>query len=174
MSLGLQDLKVDQTVLQSRDNVGIFVTNINIPAWENIANVLPRVRQLIVSDYTDVGNIQFQVCATYRLRNIQTGDTRQWSGSFNPRGNELNTLSSFRLFDHAFERTVLEASSEENVLRRLRFYHVQTDWVFDELTSIIISVQSLVNLTHPTLLRRGLVARRHGRTSRSISTFLLP
>jgi hypothetical protein len=176
MILGLQDLKVDQTVLQSHDNSGILVTNINIPSGEleNIHHILHRVRQLIVSDYNNINNIQYQVCATYELRNTLTGDTRQWTGSFNPRGNEFNTLAGFRIFDHTFEATVIQASSTDNVLRRLRFYHIQTNWVFHRLTSIIISVQSVINLTHPTLLRRGLLARRHGRTSRSISTFLLP
>jgi hypothetical protein len=173
MVLGLQDLKVDQTILPSIDNSGVFVTNINIPAehLNNLDNILQRVRQLIVGDYTNVENIQYQVCATYELRNTQTGDFRQWSGSFNPRGNQLNTLSLFQHFDNNFERTVRQASTTENVLRRLRFYHVQTNWVFHRLTSIVISVQALVNLTHPTLLRRGLLANRHGR---SISTFLLP
>ena len=86
----------------------------------------------------------------------------------------MGSLSFFRLFDGSFERTVKQASTTENVLRRLKFYHVQTNWVFYRLTSIVISVQAQVHLTHPTLLRRGLLARRHGRAKRNIHTFLLP
>jgi hypothetical protein len=175
MLLSIQDLKVDQTILPSEGNSGILVTNINIPEAElhNLINVLQRVRQLIVGDYTNVSNIQYQICATYELRNTETGDLRQWTGSFNPRGNQTNTLCPFQTFNANFETIVRHACSEENVLNRLRFYHVQTNWVFHRLTSVIINVQSVVNLTHPTLLRRSLLAQRHGR-NRKICTFFLP
>jgi hypothetical protein len=132
------------------------------------------VHMLILTDYTATENIQYQVCATYLLRNSETGDLRQWTGSFNPRGNQTNTLSPFQQFTPHFIRDVKNACMEENVQRRLRLYHVQTNWVFERLTSKIISVQSAVSLTHPTLFRRSLLARRHGNRSRTIQTFLLP
>lgn len=176
MFLTIQDLKVDQTVIPS-DNNGIFVTNINIPEseFDNLDNVLERTRQLIVTDYSNVPRVQYQVCATYLLRNTQTGDQRQWTGSFNPRGNQSNTLSQFTLFNNNFVDNVRNSCLPENVLGKLRFYHVQTNWVFQKLTSVIIAVQALVSLTHPTLLRRSLLvaARRHGR-HRAIRSFHLP
>lgn len=178
MSLSLHDLKVDQTILASADNSGIFVTNINIPQSElenNLDNVLERVRHLIVTDYVGVLNIQYQVCATYELRNTVTGDTRQWTGSFNPRGNQSNSLCPFTTFNQSFEANVRQSCSEDNILGKLRFYHVQTNWVFHRLTSVIISVQAVVPLTHPTLLRRSLLANRYGRgRSRNICSFNLP
>lgn len=175
MLLSIQDLKVDQTILPSEGNSGIFVTNINIPANElaNLDNILTRVRLLIVNDYINVPNIQYQICATYELRNTETGDLRQWTGSFNPRGNQTNTLCPFQTFNLQFENVVRDSCSERNVLNRLRFYHVETNWVFHRLTSVLINVQSVVNLQHPTLLRRSLLAHRYGRT-RNICTFLLP
>lgn len=175
MYLTVQDLKVDQTVITSENN-GIFVTNINIPESElnNLDTVLERARLLIINDYTNIENIQFQVCATYELRNTQTGDLRHWSGSFNPRGNQSNALSQFQRFGPNFKTIVKDASSPDNVLRKLRFHHAQTNWVFSRLTSIIISVQSEINLTHPTLIRRSLLFQRHGRRQRTISSFLLP
>jgi hypothetical protein len=172
----IQDLKVDQTVLPS-ENRGIFVSNINIPVSEldNLANVLARTQQLIQTDYVNVPVIQYQVCATYQLKNINTGDTRQWAGSFNPRGNQNNTLSQFVVFNpDSFAANVINASSEDNIFARLRFYHVQTNWVFDKLTSIIICVQAEVDLTHPTLAQRGLLVLRHGNHSRHVHSFLLP
>lgn len=128
---------------------------------------------MIVSDYVNVSNIQYQVCSTYELRNTKTDDIRQWTGSFNPRGNQTSTLSPFQTFNANFENIVRNSCSEDHVLSKLRFYHVQTDWVFHRLTSVIINIQAVVNLTHPTLLRRSLLARRHGR-NRNICTFLLP
>lgn len=175
MFLTVQDLKVDQTVIPSEDR-GIFVTNINIPEseFENLDNVLERVEQFILNDYVNIDRIHFQVCATYELRNTQTGDERQWCGSFNPRGNQSNTLSQFQLFDPNFQTIVKNASSPENVNRRLKFYHVQTNWVFHKLTSIIISIQAEVNYTHPTILRRNLLTIRNGHRNRTIQSFHLP
>lgn len=176
MYLTVQDLKVDQTLLPLNDNSGIFVTNINIPEQDlntNLDNVIERARQLIVDDYINIFNIQFQVCATYELRNTETGDQRQWTGSFNPRGNQLNSLCPFSTFNQNFATIVKNSCSPQNVYNKLRFYHVQTNWVFHKLTSAIIAVQSVVNLTHPTLLRKSLLARRHGKR-RAIYSFLLP
>lgn len=175
MFLTLEDLKVDQTLIPS-DHQGIFVSNINIPESElgNIDNVLNRVLDLITTDYFNIDNVQFQVCATYQLRNTTTGDVRQWVGSFNPRGNQSNTLSPFQQFTPNFKQVVRNAISPENVYNKLRFYHVETNWVFRKLTSVIISVQSTMNLTHPTLYRRGLLVQRNGRRNRTVASFLLP
>lgn len=175
MVLTLQDLKVDQTVLQS-EHSGIFVTNINIPESElgNLDSVLERVRLLIVNDYVNVPNVQYQVCASYELRNTETGDVRQWTGSFNPRGNQSNALSNFQTFSRDFTNVVLDACSPDNVYRKLRFYHVQTNWVFSRLNSIVICVQAVVNLNHPTLLRRGLLTKKYGRRKRAVCSFYLP
>jgi multidrug efflux pump subunit AcrB len=175
MFLTLQDLKVDQTFIPSEDS-GILVTNINVPESEfvNIDSVLERIRNLIVNDYYNVDNVQFQVCATYELRNTETGDVRKWTGSFNPRGNSSNALSAFQIFTPNFKEVVKNALKPDNVHRKLGFHHAQTNWVFQRLTSIIIAVQSEVNLTHPTLLRRSLLIQRNGRRNRTIQSFLLP
>ena len=175
MFLTIQDLKVDQTVIPSEDS-GIFVSNVNIPEseFDNLDNVLERVKLLILQDYNNLVNIQYQVCATYELRNTETGDQRQWCGSFNPRGNQLNTLGPFQTFDENFVTFVKGACSPENVYRKLRFYHVQTNWVFHKLTSIIVAIQSEINLTHPTLLRKSLLVRQHGNHNRRVQSFFLP
>ena len=173
MFLTLQDIKVDQTVIPS-ETVGIFITNFNIPDGEliNIDDILERVERLILTDYLNIDPVLFQVCATYQLRHVETNDLRQWTGSFNPRGNQVNTLCHFQRLNRQFKNVVKTSCSEENILRKLRFYHATTDWVFERLTSIIISVQSEIQFTHPTLLRRNLTPSRHGK--RSISSFLLP
>lgn len=173
MFLTLQDLKVDQTVIPSEYSA-IFITNINIPQSEliNIDNVLERVKHLVLTDYINIDPVLFQVCATYQLRNVETNELRQWTGSFNPRGNQANTLCPFQRFNSQFKNIAKASCSEENILRKLRFYHTTTDWVFERLTSIIISFQSEIAFSHPTLLRRNLAISRHGK--RTISSILLP
>lgn len=176
MLLTIQDLKVDQTYLRF-ENSGILVTNINIPEseFEQLDTVLNRAQHLITTDYVNIPNVQFQVCATYELRNTKTGDVRQWTGSFNPRGNQSSTLTDFQTYlPHNFKDIVIESASPDNVFRKLRFYLVATNWVFQRLTSIIVSVQCVMPETHPTILRRSLLACHNARRSRSICTFLLP
>jgi hypothetical protein len=172
MFLTIQDLKVDQTYITS-ESTGILISNINIPVSEfgNLDNILNRVKNLISQDYSGVENKQFQVCATYLLRNTKTGELRQWSGSFNPKGNQYNSLCQFQTYNSQFKTIVKNACSTENIFRKLRYYHIQTDWVFDSLTSIIISVQAVVDALFQTLIKRNLIGHRHGR---KIQTFYLP
>lgn len=174
MFLTLQDLKVDQTAIAS-GNIAILVSNINIPIseFQNLDNVVERVRNFILTDYISVETVLFQVCATYQLKHVETGEIRQWTGSFNPKGNQLNTLCNFQLFSPQFKTQVINACSDENIQRKLNFYHVETSWVFYQTTSIIISVQSVVNLHHPTILRKSLFSRHHGHKG-TIQTFYLP
>lgn len=175
MVLTAQDLKVDQTILQSGER-GVFVTNINIPEYQlgNLNAILDRARLLIVNDYVNVFPIEYQVCASYELRNTETGDLRQWTGSFNPRGNQSNVLNTFEPFTPSFKQIVSNACAPANIFQKLHLYHVPTNWVFHKLTSIVISVQAVVHLNHPTLLRRGILIRQHGRRKRTVSSFLLP
>jgi hypothetical protein len=175
MVLTIEDLKVDQTYITTGHS-GILVTNVNIPNTElnNIDDIIARVVNLITTDYFNIANVQFQVCATYELRNTATGDVRQWTGSFNPKGNQTSTLSSFQRFGANFNQRVKRAITPENVYRKLRFFNVETNWVFQRLTSVILSFQSEMNPNHPTLFRRSLLVNQHGRKNRAIVTFLLP
>lgn len=173
MSLNNQLLKVDQTCLPS-EHYGILVSNINIPEseFENLDSVIERARQFIILDYSEVPNVQYRVCATYTLRNAETGDLRIWTGSFNPRNNETNALSDYQTFAPNFNTVVKNASAYENIFSNLTIRHSPTNWVFVKLNSIIISVQAKVSMSHHTILRRNLLGR--GRRSRSIRSFLLP
>jgi hypothetical protein len=176
MPLDYTHLKVDQTLLRYNDQY-LLVSNINIPESDfvRLDQVLARTQQLLALDYNGILNIQFQVCATYDLRNTSTGEIRHWNGSFNPKGNRYNSLCDFQPYlIGTFVNVVTRACHPDNVYNRLRFFHVETAWVFDRLTSAIISVQARIDPQHPTIERRQLLNRRNGRISRVQVTFLLP
>ena len=170
MPLDYTHLKVDQTVIHYGDTF-ILVSNINIPEsyFLQLENVLDRTVDFINLDYlADRQTIQYQVCATYDLRNSITQEIRHWSGSFNPKGNRHNILCDFQHFDPGtFRHQIQRACSPDNIYNRLRFFHVQTAWVFDKITSVIICLQGSIGVNHPTIERRGLLdvrnARRHNR-----------
>lgn len=176
MPLDYTHLKVDQTLLQQNDTY-LLVSNINIPIseFENLEQVLDRVKQFIAQDYNNVQNIFYQVCATYNLRNTDTGEIRHWSGSFNPKGNRLNVLRQFCQYSvQTFAQQVSLACQPANVYSCLQFFHVETVWVFHELTSAIISVQAQIAPTHYTVEHKGLLNRRYGKLQRVHLTFHLP
>lgn len=175
MQLDHTHLKVDQTLLHY-EGTFLLVSNINIPQTEfyQLDSVLARAQQFIASDYVGVNNIQYQVCATYELRNTSTGEIRHWSGSFNPRGNRHNILSNFQSYaSNQFRTIVTAACTPNNVYNKLRFFHVSTAWVFHRLTSAIVSLQARVDPQHPTVERKGLLLARNGRYTRVHLTFPL-
>lgn len=177
MPLDYTHLKVDQTLVYNQTHY-LLISNINIPVDEfpQLNQVLARVRQFISQEYIDLQHrLQYQVCATYDLRNTLTGEIRHWSGSFNPRGNRHNILSDFRPYNpDTFDEQIRRACSRENVYSRLRFFHSHTAWVFERLTSAIICLQSPVSANHRTVQHRGLLdIARHGRRSRVHLTFHL-
>lgn len=176
MSLTVQHLKVDQTAIL-HENSYLLISNINIPVrfLNTLENngVLHRIIDFINQDYINIQNIYYHVTATYILKNSQSGATRQWSGSFSPAGNVLNAIQPFRLYSLASITnlpTVCNVNSTEAILRTS---NLETVWKFESLTSIILNVQALVPINHPTLLFRDLVYTNHGRR-RVHNTFPLP
>lgn len=181
---GVNTLKVDQACLKL-PNKAIFISNINIPDQyldsPELPNVVQRIQQFIASDYIGVPNVQFQVCASYKLVHTTSGATRHFHGSFMPGGNQSNVLLTFRPVTETFRDEILEVCQRQIVQFTLLHYNVDTNWVFDSLTSIIISVQALMPLSHTTLFNRGFVGRSgHGfrrnatKLRRHQTTFPLP
>jgi hypothetical protein len=176
MQLDYTHLKVDQTLLHFEDNY-LLISNINIPEpdFVNLDQILDRVQQFVNEDYHNLNDIYYQVCATYDLRNTTTGEIKHWSGSFNPRGNRQNVLKTFQPYTvYTFKDQVIQACHPNNIYNCLRFYHVETSWVFHKLTSAIISIQVEIDPLHPTVERRNLLNVRYGRFKRVHLTFLLP
>lgn len=172
----VHDLKVDQTVFPSEDSF-IFISNINIPVGyvENeLEHVIQRAYNFISTDYQNVPVVQYQVTATYELRNTVDNSIRQWTGSFSPRNNAFGSLTPFQYFNPSFIPRVREASDLNYIRHKLTFANVTTNYVFERLTSIVINVQAAVNANFPTLMQRNLLYVRNGRRYRNQHTFPLP
>ena len=170
----VDNLKVDQTAILSGQNF-ILISNINIPVQyldDGLEDVINRVDYFIKKDYTNsTSSIYFEISATYRLKNKETGAERSWLGSFAPRfGPSL--LDNTR-FDNSFKPLALRILNKEEVIAKLTtFNNLESDWVFDELFSVIIHVTSIVPKEYPVLYQRNLF---HGKkTTRKVATFQLP
>lgn len=182
MPLSIHELKVDQTAFPIEEHF-LLVSNINIPEprlHTDFDDILTRIHAFIVKDYINVDNLQFQVCATYELRNTINDTIKLWTGNFNPKGNQLNALNQFHTFSPQFKETVKNACSTDNIYQKLTLFNVDTNWTFHQLVSIYITVQGIVYSHHPTILQKNLIVpkstrRRHGKyTIRTHVSFQLP
>ena len=170
----LQDLKVDQTAL-SLNNVTIFVTNINIPNryLDNVRPILEQVYNFINREYANLNEIQYQLTATYLLKNTETQEIRQWAGSFMPRQNNLSSIDSFHYYGPNFVNRVERLCDRASIGAKLLLHNVDTKWEFESLTSVVINFQASVPEDFLSLSQRNLRLTRYGRR-RNHTTFLLP
>lgn len=183
-SLGVDVLKVDQACIRNGNNV-IFITNINIPdsylGSPELPAIIDRLEHFVSSEYIDVPNVQFQVCASYKLVHSVSGAIKYFHGSFMPGGNQSNVLLTFRPVTPNFKEDIRQVCQRDIVEFTLLHFNVDTNWIFDSLCSLIISIQAPMSLTHRTLFQRGFVGRSgNGFTRKTVklrryqTTFPLP
>lgn len=167
-------LKIDQTAIQT-GNVYVLISNINIPI-EYLTNPLAianRVDNFIRAEYTNATPIYYEVTGTYQLRNRETNTVRQWLGSFSPRVGPM--LFETQVYsENSFVQNVVGGLDVNLICARLLAMNsMDSDWVFDQLYSVIIHVSSLVPKEYHILYRRDLL--NHGRkNTRKVATFDLP
>lgn len=180
-------LKVDQACMPI-GNAGdvAFVCNINVPGryldTQEMPDIIRRIRDFIIEEYSNVENVSFQVCAAYNLVHSLSGALRYFHGSFMPGASKSNVISPFRQFGPDFEAHMTGICHRDIIEFTLRNVNLETNYVFDSLVSIIVSVQAKVKSTHNKLLQRGF-SHQVGQTTRKSNnvrirrfqkTFLLP
>jgi len=150
----------------------VIIFNFNVP-MDRLRNqeTFEFVRQLLETDCpleaeSVVIPPYFQLSAVYVLVNVNTNQERIWAGSFNPRGRELAQLTPFRQYDSAsFVHYALIHSEPEHATNKLSSF-VQgqdSEWRFERLISVVISIQTTLHLNHPFFVRHPHF-RQHGRT----------
>ena len=153
----------------------LAIYNVNLPfrlfdTVHSTTAVLERVKNLLSRDFTNV-IATFQFTASYLLVHRATGEQRIWTGSFYPRGNAPAYLSAFKRF-HPDTFVQFGLDSLENVEYTLQNWPNRRDtaWVFHQILSIIINVQSMVPTDHPVISK--FPRNNHGRKSQIV--FALP
>jgi hypothetical protein len=171
-------LKVDQTAIHAGKRY-VLVSNINVPSRyfeagsQNRDAIINRIDQFIRTNYTTNFSVWFEISATYQLRHRESGSTRSWVGSFNPRAGPL--IHETATFDDNFINVMRRVCVLEDVIQKLvHFNNLESDWVFDELNSIIVHVSGFVPNDYFILYMRNLSHGNKRRTGRQIATFDLP
>ena len=168
--------KVDGLLVPTDDkDILLAIYNVNLPfrsldTLENTTAVLERVKNLLIRDFTNI-IATFQFTASYLLLHRVTGEERIWTGSFYPSGNARTFLSGFKRFN-ADTFVEFGLDSMENVEHTLLNWpnRGDTSWVFHQVLSIIINVQSLVPAQHSLISK--FPRRNHGRKTQIV--FPLP
>jgi len=172
-------LKVDQTAIIAGTKY-VLVSNINVPLRyledgsplkEPLFN---RVKQFIDINYGPAQNtVWFEISATYQLVHRESGSTREWVGSFNPRVGPL--IHETAVYDATFLNVLRRICVIEDIIQKLiTFNNLESDWVFDSLHSIIIHISGFVPRDFPILYVRNLIHGKKRKTGRQIATFDLP
>lgn len=136
----------------------IIVYNFNLPIeYAQIAAHWETVLQKVETDLPPraAGTISppyFQLTAVYTIVHRNTNEERLWLGSFNPRARDLSQVTAFRPVDPSAFVNYCLTNSEPNRVRNKLDGVVNTRnsvWNLGEILSIIASVQSTVQSTHP-------------------------
>lgn len=172
----VDQLKVTQTAIRT-GNSFILISNINIPLeyLDNTQPIIERLKNFITNEYRNTQPVYYEVTATYQLRHRETNSVRQWLGSFSPRiGPMLFEAEIFSEFN--FVANLTRTLNVNFICEKLLAANsLDSDWVFDQLYSVIIHVSSMVPKEYHVLYRRNLL---HGsgtrRSVRKVANFDLP
>jgi len=179
--LNRASLKVDATAVQMESrNVErkyLLIYNCNLPEEtvrddDQMRGALTRIGHLIQTDFRSCEHVSFQVTASYWLRNPVSSEEKLWVGSFFGRNNALAQLSRFTVFEpDTFVDTAFE--STRNIDNKLKFFGMDTVWVFHKLESVVINFQSQAFEKNPILTKRNLLLANK-RNKRNHELFQLP
>ena len=172
--INILNFKCDATFIKSdvtkNYNRGILLVNFNVPEnfWlgpdeaKVIANIT-KVARAIYTFLVDTISIEifpkgeerafFSVSSTYTLEHVTTGESRLWTGTFNPRFS--GDVDSFVPITTraAFVRYLIDNCTTESLTKKAgdlvaNLSDSDTDWTLGEIKSVIVSVQALAKASN--------------------------
>ena len=172
--INIKNFKCDATFIKSdiakKYNRGILLVNFNVPEdlWlepeeTGAASNITKVARAIYAFLVDTVSIEilpkgeerafFSISSTYTLEHVSSGESRLWTGSFNPRfsGDADNFVPIATRA--AFVRYLVDNCKTDALTKKAgdlvaKLSDSDTDWTLGEIKSIIVSVQALVKSTN--------------------------
>jgi len=175
--IGRDLFKLDITQIPLTDSHNFLaLLNFNIPAdHPDIEGCLQNIVGFLERNFgvENQPSITYQVTASYYLRRPDNGDERIWTGSFVAGSDQNCSLSGhlFALYDReSFAGVFRRSVSHQNVVDRLTWRDVDTEWQFSHVESYIVSFQLRLDVAHPFFLNFGLPpADRRGQARRHVT-----
>lgn len=162
-------LKVDVLLLTSDETRSTAILNYNIPERHlRDDQVTERVRQSLLQYLgpEHAADAYFSLSATYTLRHRETGEIRHWSGSFQPRRNELAAVTPYRRFQYDTFVSYVNRNTDPAAIRQhLLFAGLESLWQFDQLGSVVVSVNVQLPNNHPLVKQHVTRKSKNSRAS---------
>ena len=164
--------KFDVLISDGSSHSFLFLVNFNLPAVHltdgSLEQRLGVIQRCLESEFgweIASGALQYCVTATYNLQHAETGETRLWTGTFQPiarRKTYLRTFAVYRPDD--FVQEAAAAVAQTHTTNALTWIGENTKWTFDGLESVIFCFQARCSATRhnfrPNLLVPAGVADR--------------
>lgn len=158
----------------SRGQLYLALTNANIPV-DRLQDeaTLASLRDWISANFQGaVSPIVYSFSGAYTLRHRETGELRTWTGSFSPRFLGSYSWSRQNVFNrNTFVAQSLRDTERGSVEDHLRLANPLSVWEFQELLSVIVSVNARLPASN-RLVNQTAGAPQPGRArSRAYATF---
>lgn len=169
------EFHINGLIAPNRQGSHLVIVNVNLPIQqlEDEASIL-SIRNWIETYFQDrLGHISFSFSASYLLRHRETGELRAWTGSFSPRHLGSFSWSRYNLYNATtFVQQVLQKTKPDVVLNFLRLANPLSVWEFNELRSVIITLNTRLPSTNVLVItRQGQQQLQFGRHFKSYKTF---
>lgn len=175
------DLRIDTTAIYNDDNKDyLTIINFNFPVEiirdNNRFDTLARLMADWLETRFGGTNLSFQLTASFLLVHTETGEQRQFTGSFNPRSNQVLSLEGedFSIFTRdLFLRHVFNNADEDVLRQKLTRPENNSKWEYHSLVSFIVSCQVSLRANHAFLVDKQLTTpnRRRIRKQHTFTIF---
>ena len=171
--VNIKSFKCDATFIKSevtrKYNRGIVLINFNIPEeiWltddktsaQNLAFAARAIFDFLIEKVgieiypKDNERAYFSVSSTYTLEHVTTGESRLWTGTFNPQfSGDIENFVAFTT-RAAFVKYMVDKCNTETMTKKAgelvaNISDSDTDWTLGEIKSLIVSVQALSKSTN--------------------------
>ena len=150
--------KFDALISKTSPDHFLFLVNFNLPAVHltdgSLEQRLGVIQRCLDSEFRQEiasGKLQYCVTATYTLQHAETGETKLWTGTFQPIARRKTYLRPFAVYSpNDFVPQSVAAVELRHTTNSLTWIGEDTKWTFDSLESVIFCFQVKCSTTlHP-------------------------
>lgn len=142
--------KFDVLISNGSSQSFLFLVNFNLPAVYltdgSLEQRLGVIQRCLDSEFgweIASGELQYCVTATYTLQHAETGETRLWTGTFQPIAKRKTYLRPFAAYrPDVFVQEATAAVGPLHTTSTLTWIGEDTKWTYDGLESVIFCFQA--------------------------------
>lgn len=143
--------KLDGLIIKDEARSFYFMVNFNVPLkyLEDESVALEKfkvIKECVVDEFEheiEQEALSYSIAANYDLVHKNNSETREWEGSFQDRTNQdFYIVDNLNVVPDSFVSQAVEYARIDNVVRRLTWAGLNSDWTFSKLNSVIFVFQA--------------------------------